>query len=285
MPTKHIDDYTWSIIESRTVLATNVINRPVKEMDIMRLLIKFAHENIYLPEFYSLLPVKNLYLSIEKNLESIQFKYQFGFEKFNFTPSLIDIDIYRINDIKKSLHKISNQELPDNHKSEISNINNLLTSIQCCMRNIKTNKHDNISTDWELIKNLIMAAKMTLPRLKVAFNLYEGNENKSISDNISQPNSDSYKNLNNEQKKFYDLITPYPYLECFWDWKERTVRFPALNIALPSMNHKEQLLAHFFVSVWIGRNEGRFDILEAVRVLDNKERVMIMNWMANPFWP
>jgi hypothetical protein len=95
------------------------------------------------------------------------------------------------------------------------------------------------------------------------------------------------KLLNNEQKHFYALIAPYPYLERFWNWEKREVNIEQITTAITTMSHGEQLLAHFFVSVWLGRGRSTFsfDFVDAAAVLDKKERVMIATWLTTPFWP
>lgn len=93
------------------------------------------------------------------------------------------------------------------------------------------------------------------------------------------------KYLNDEQKRFYDLIVTYPRIASFWDWEKREVNIEQITTAIPAMSHGEQLLANFFVSLWLGKSTWGADVIEVAAELDNKERMMIANWLVAPFWP
>lgn len=46
MPTKHITDKTWRIIEKETVKAVIATQKPIKETQVLEMLIKKGIENI-----------------------------------------------------------------------------------------------------------------------------------------------------------------------------------------------------------------------------------------------
>lgn len=93
------------------------------------------------------------------------------------------------------------------------------------------------------------------------------------------------ESLNEDQKRFYRLITQYPRIAQYWDWEKREVDVERITTDVPAMSHGEQLLTHFFVSVWLGNSTFGGDVIEAAKVLDDKGRVMIANWLIAPFWP
>jgi hypothetical protein len=91
--------------------------------------------------------------------------------------------------------------------------------------------------------------------------------------------------LNDNHKRFYRLLAQYPRIAQYWDWEKREVDVERITADVPAMSHGEQLLAHFFVSVWLGKSTFGGDVIEAATVLDEKGRVMIANWLIAPFWP
>ena len=91
--------------------------------------------------------------------------------------------------------------------------------------------------------------------------------------------------LNSEQKKFYDLIVSYPRIASFWNWEKRDVDVDNITAAIPMMSHRERLLAHFFVSVWLGESTWGVDVIDSAAALEPKDRKMIANWLVSPFWP
>lgn len=64
--------------------------------------------------------------------------------------------------------------------------------------------------------------------------------------------------LNDNQKRFYRLLAQYPRIAQYWDWEKREVDVERITADVPAMSHGEQLLAHFFVSVWLGKFCGYF---------------------------
>ncbi|MGL5385774.1 MAG: hypothetical protein ACRDCA_07930 [Serratia sp. (in: enterobacteria)] len=164
MPTKHIDDKTWVIIESRTIQATNVIERPVKELDIMKLLIKYADEHIHLQDFYALLPKKSLYRRVET---------LFGKIERNLTFSGVKDALMHVDEIKDILNTIADQELLEIYQENIIRLDNLLSAIR---GNIATGVGINSEKNEKqepITEYLLMAARSMLPQLKATFNLYE----------------------------------------------------------------------------------------------------------------
>ncbi|MBC3214775.1 hypothetical protein [Serratia fonticola] len=166
MPTKHIDDETWAIIESRTIQATNVIVRPVKELDILKLLIKYADEHIHLQDFYALLPKKSLY----RRAETLFGKLQHISAYSGVQDALMHVD-----EVKDILNKIADQDLPANYQENIIRLDNLLSAIRGNIdKGVGIIREESFSRE-QITEYLLMAAASMLPLLKAAFNLYEEN--------------------------------------------------------------------------------------------------------------
>ncbi|EEX1006366.1 hypothetical protein D3981_004347 [Escherichia coli] len=89
---------------------------------------------------------------------------------------------------------------------------------------------------------------------------------------------------NADQSRFYSLLSQYPRISVFWDQPEGECKTEALQTAMTRMSHSEAVLAKFFMSVWSACNAD-FDVVEAAGILDKKERLMVANWLADPFWP
>jgi len=58
MPTKHIDDVTWRKIEKELVKAVIATQKPLKDADILRILIKKGLENINEEDYIELVKKK-----------------------------------------------------------------------------------------------------------------------------------------------------------------------------------------------------------------------------------
>ncbi|MCW8114224.1 hypothetical protein [Yersinia intermedia] len=91
--------------------------------------------------------------------------------------------------------------------------------------------------------------------------------------------------LADETRKFHELINVYPCFTVFWDKQKMDLNVNKLNASITTMSHGERIMAQFFVSLWLGSNDNRFDILDAAAVLDKNERIVIAKWLTDPFWP
>lgn len=92
------------------------------------------------------------------------------------------------------------------------------------------------------------------------------------------------KNLSPEQARFAELLAAYPRLSGYWDFEKRECREETLRSGLNAMCGGERQLAQFFLSLWTGQDEG-FGMIEAASVLDGRERKLLIDWLADPFWP
>lgn len=52
------------------------------------------------------------------------------------------------------------------------------------------------------------------------------------------------------------------------------------------MSQSEVHLAKFFSAIWFNDNQRYgFDLVDAVACMDINERQIILDWVADPFWP
>ena len=91
--------------------------------------------------------------------------------------------------------------------------------------------------------------------------------------------------LSESQHLFFELLARAPWLTPYWNMEERACHIDRLEGAMGSWSHGEQILARFFVMVWFGQNRMDFDLLDAASVLDHPQRILIVHWLSEPFWP
>lgn len=91
--------------------------------------------------------------------------------------------------------------------------------------------------------------------------------------------------LSPEQRQFKKLLNDFPRLASFWNFENRDCNLQALEKAIPTMSHGEQIMAKFFVAVWLGENQFDFDMIDAAASLDDTHRQLIINWLSNPVFP
>ena len=91
--------------------------------------------------------------------------------------------------------------------------------------------------------------------------------------------------LTPEQRQFKQMLDGYPSLIPFWNFDTRNCDLQALERAIPAMSHGEQIMARFFVAVWLGENQFDFDLIDAAATLDDTHRQLIVDWLINPMFP
>ena len=92
--------------------------------------------------------------------------------------------------------------------------------------------------------------------------------------------------LTPEQRRFTEMLAPYPRFTTYWDFNDRSCNLKAVERDIAAMSHGEQIMLRFFVSVWL-RENYQFDFMEAARFLDEDHRRVIADWFAaeNPLLP
>jgi len=91
--------------------------------------------------------------------------------------------------------------------------------------------------------------------------------------------------LTEAQRQFKKTLDHHPRLVPFWDFDKRECKVDDLRDAIPAMSHGEQIMAKFMMGVWCGENVGGFDLIEAVRSLDETQLAIITDWMKKPEFP
>ncbi|WP_257292959.1 hypothetical protein [Endozoicomonas sp. ONNA1] len=88
------------------------------------------------------------------------------------------------------------------------------------------------------------------------------------------------------QKKFFELLDQYPRFKHHWDKEKRTCDLESFDQDFKVMSSGERHMARFFISVWLNESETYpFNVLDAIRVIDDKSRKLVIVWLANPFFP
>ena len=89
-----------------------------------------------------------------------------------------------------------------------------------------------------------------------------------------------------EYKKFYNMIDRFPRVAYLWDRKSHNLDVDAFENDLGVMSSGEVFMAKFFASVWFNRNERYgFDIIDRWWVLDQDSKQIVLDWLADPFYP
>lgn len=89
-----------------------------------------------------------------------------------------------------------------------------------------------------------------------------------------------------EQLKFKQYLeTHVPDIGRLFDWNNRAVVFSRVDNYLGYASSGEAILARFFVGVWLNDNAYDFDIISAVKRLDEWDLDMIYEWLKDPEWP
>lgn len=87
-------------------------------------------------------------------------------------------------------------------------------------------------------------------------------------------------------ERFFSLLDQAPRIARFWNKSKRALEVDDFDKALPFMSHGEQVLAEFFASVWFGNDERYpFRVMDAMTVLDTRGQKIILEWVADPFYP
>jgi hypothetical protein len=94
------------------------------------------------------------------------------------------------------------------------------------------------------------------------------------------------KNKRPSNERFFDLLERCPRIVHLWDKERSEMNVDLFEEELTVMSKGEVHLALFMASVWFGNaNRYYFDLADAVSAMDSKERRIIIDWIADPFWP
>ncbi len=87
------------------------------------------------------------------------------------------------------------------------------------------------------------------------------------------------------QEKLASWISNYPNLLKYWDFETRDCDLVKLKAEMQRLSPDENIMARFFVGVWLGVNTLDFDVMTAVATLNDQHLVYIKSWINEPFWP
>lgn len=88
------------------------------------------------------------------------------------------------------------------------------------------------------------------------------------------------------QKRFFKMLQQVPRISHLWDEDKRELKIKLFERELGVMSSGEVVMAEFFASLWFHNNKRYgFDLVDAISRIDSPERKLIIEWIADPFWP
>lgn len=92
--------------------------------------------------------------------------------------------------------------------------------------------------------------------------------------------------LESSHQRFYVLLDRCPRIKHLWDRENAEIKIDLFESELGVMSPSEAHLAKFFSAIWFGDNQRYgFDLVDAIACMDTQERKIILDWVADPFWP
>lgn len=85
--------------------------------------------------------------------------------------------------------------------------------------------------------------------------------------------------LTPEQCRFRVMLSEYPRLRPFWDFRTCECDVDTLRLQLDSLSCDEREMARFFVTMWQPGNVLNFDVMQAVRNLSDGHWLVIEQWL------
>lgn len=87
-------------------------------------------------------------------------------------------------------------------------------------------------------------------------------------------------------ERFFDMLDRVPRIRSLWDKESGNLDVEKFENELGVMSSGEIHMAKFFASLWFHNNKRYgFDLVDAVSSLDPAEREIIIEWIADPFYP
>jgi hypothetical protein len=92
-----------------------------------------------------------------------------------------------------------------------------------------------------------------------------------------------------EEEKLASWVSNYPNILKYWDFEITHFKVIKCDVdklkeEIGSLHPDEQIMARFFVGVWLGANLLKFDVMAAIATLEDKDSVYIKSWVNDPFW-
>ena len=88
-------------------------------------------------------------------------------------------------------------------------------------------------------------------------------------------------------KRFEAMSSPYPKLAIFWHFNGSLSELTLIDDSKVYMNQNERLLFRFFKAVWTQdeKDIAAFNYIEAAYMFEERERKLVLNFLAAPFLP
>ncbi len=87
-----------------------------------------------------------------------------------------------------------------------------------------------------------------------------------------------------DRHKFYAAINKFDFLAPLWDQTKHEIRLDDFENRLGTMSSGECHLAKFMAAIWFHDNRYGFDIFQAMTLSDHFRNIII-DWVAEPYWP
>lgn len=94
--------------------------------------------------------------------------------------------------------------------------------------------------------------------------------------------------LSNNQARFFELVQQSNCADtimAFFDIEARQIKLEQVESGMTPLSHGEQIMLMFFTNLWLNRNHFPFSMIDAAQTLDQHNRELISDWLAEPFWP
>lgn len=91
--------------------------------------------------------------------------------------------------------------------------------------------------------------------------------------------------LSKEQQRFKQMLQPFPRLAKYWNFETRDCDLESIEKDIGALSSGEQHLLRFFVNVWLGENRFDFDLIDAIKTVDETGLSVIQEWVTDPFYP
>ena len=96
------------------------------------------------------------------------------------------------------------------------------------------------------------------------------------------------EDMTEEHYRFFGMLNNYQRISKFWSAETLTLDIKELQQELNQLSTGERHMAQFFASVWLndsGLELFEFDLISAVRVLDESSIQIISKWLKESFFP
>lgn len=86
-------------------------------------------------------------------------------------------------------------------------------------------------------------------------------------------------------QRFWDMLDQCPRLSPYWNRERKEFDRDNFDQDFGVMSSGEKYMGYFFTMVWDHVNRIEFDVIGAVQTLDSRNRMIIANWISDPFFP